>query len=118
MIAKNGIDYEDIDDETLIDDFVENMRWFNTNSISTAGEVIFMNRANEREKQVAGEAYKLYDQLGSFWTNDGMYGKAEGIFDYIYAAAADPSNYIGLATGGLAKAGTISIAQGLSLIHI
>ena len=112
MIAKNGIDYEDIDDETLIDDFVENMRWFNTNSISTAGEVIFMNRANEREKQVAGEAYKLYDQLGSFWTNDGLYGKAEGIFDYIYAAAADPSNYIGLATGGLAKAGTISIAQG------
>jgi len=112
MIAKNGIDYEDIDDENLIDDFVENMRWFNTNSISTAGEVIFMNRANEREKQVAGEAYKLYDQLSSFWTNDGLYGKAEGIFDYIKAAASDPSNYIGLATGGLAKAGTITIAQG------
>ena len=112
MIAKNGIDYKDYDAEKVVDDFVENMRWFNTNTISTAGEVVFMNRANEREKQVAGEAYKLYDKLGSFWENDGMYGRAEGIFDYVKAAASDPSNYIGLLTGGLARAGTLTIAQG------
>jgi len=112
MIAKNGVDYQDYDDEKVIDDFVENMRWFNTNTLSTAGEVVFMNRASEREKQVAGEAYKLYDQLGSFWSNDGLYGRAEGIFDYVKAAASDPSNYIGLLTGGAAKAGTLTIAQG------
>lgn len=112
MIAKKGVDYEDMDADTVVDDFVEDMRWFNTNTISTAGEVVFMNRANERQKQVAGEAYKLYDRLGSFWTNDGLYGKAEGIYDYVTAAAADPSNYIGLITGGLAKAGTVTIAQG------
>jgi len=112
MIAKNGIDYQDYGADKVVDDFVENMRWFNTNTISTAGEVVFMNRANEREKQVAGEAYKLYDKLGSFWENDGLYGRAEGIFDYVSAAALDPSNYIGLITGGLAKAGTLTIAQG------
>ena len=112
MVAKNGIDYEDYDADKVVDDFVENMRWFNTNTISTAGEVVFMNRANQREKQVAGEAYKLYDKLGSFWENDGLYGRAEGIFDYVSAAALDPSNYIGLLTGGLAKAGTLTIAQG------
>ena len=112
MVAKNGVDYQDYDDEKVIDDFVENMRWFNTNTLSTAGEVVFMNRASEREKQVAGEAYKLYDQLGSFWSNDGLYGRAEGIFDYVKAAASDPSNYIGLITGGAAKAGTLTIAQG------
>ena len=112
MIAKKGVDYETIDDATVVDDFVEDMRWFNTNTISTAGEVVFMNRANERQKQVAGEAYKLYDRLGSFWNNDGLYGKAEGIYDYVTAAASDPSNYIGLLTGGLFKAGTVTIAQG------
>jgi len=112
MVAKNGVDYENYDGEKVVDDFVENMRWFNTNTLSTAGEVVFMNRANEREKVVAGEAYKLYDQLGSFWSNDGLYGRAEGIFDYVKAAASDPSNYIGLATGGLAKAGTLTVAQG------
>jgi len=112
MIAKKGVDYEGMDAANVVDDFVEDMRWFNTNTISTAGEVVFMNRANERQKQVAGEAYKLYDRLGSFWTNDGLYGKAEGIYDYVTAAASDPSNYIGLITGGLAKAGTVTIAQG------
>ena len=112
MVAKNGVDYKDYDGEKVVDDFVENMRWFNTNTLSTAGEVVFMNRANERQKQVAGEAYKLYDQLGSFWSNDGMYGRAEGIFDYVKAAASDPSNYLGLITGGLAKAGTLTVAQG------
>ena len=112
MIAKNGVDYEDYDGEKVVDDFVENMRWFNTNTLSTAGEVVFINRANDREKQVANEAYKLYDQLGSFWSNDGLYGRAEGIFDYVKAAASDPSNYIGLLTGGAAKAGTLTIAQG------
>ena len=112
MVAKNGVDYENYDGEKVVDDFVENMRWFNTNTLSTAGEVVFMNRANEREKVVAGEAYKLYDQLGSFWSNDGLYGRAEGIFDYVKAAASDPSNYIGLVTGGLAKAGTLTVAQG------
>tara|TARA_R110000782_G_scaffold232300_1_gene318531 strand:+ start:2376 stop:6032 length:3657 start_codon:yes stop_codon:yes gene_type:complete len=112
MIAKHGVDYDEAEAETVVDDFVENMRWFNTNTISTAGEVVFMTRANDRQKQVAGEAYKLYDSLDGFWANDGLYGAAEGIFDYVSAAAADPSNYIGLLTGGLAKAGTITIAQG------
>ena len=112
MVAKNGVDYENADGEKVVDDFVENMRWFNTNTLSTAGEVVFMNRANDRQKQIAGEAYKLYDQLGSFWSNDGLYGRAEGIFDYVKAAASDPSNYLGLFTGGLAKAGTLTIAQG------
>ena len=115
MIAKNGVDYETAEAETVVDDFVENMRWFNTNTVSTAGEVIFMNRASEREKAVAGQAYKLYDQLGSFWSNDGVYGRAEGIFDYVSAAVSDPSNYIGILTGGLAKAGTVTIAQGSKL---
>jgi len=112
MVAKKGVDYEDMDDATVVDDFVEDMRWFNTNTVSTAGEVVFMNRANQRQKQVAGEAYKLYDRLGSFWNNDGLYGKAEGIFDYVTAAASDPSNYIGALTGGLFKAGSLTIAQG------
>ena len=55
---------------------------------------------------------KLYDQLGNVFVNDGFYGAVDGVFDYIQAAATDPSNYIGLLTGGLGKAASLGIKKG------
>ena len=59
-------------------------------------------------KRIARDAYKLYDQLGNVFVNDGFYGAVDGVFDYIQAAVSDPSNYIGLLTGGLGKAASWS----------
>ena len=103
MIERKGVDYRDMEDSKLIDDFVEHMRYFNANTVSTAGEVRFVSRADARQKEVASRAYQIYDQLGNVFRNDGFAGAVEGVGDYIKAAATDPTNYLGLLTGGVAR---------------
>jgi hypothetical protein len=111
MVRRRGVQYREAEPEQVVDDFVENMRFFNTNLVSTAGEVQFINRASEEDKASAGRAYQLYDQLGSVFANDGFYGAVEGIGDYVRAAATDPSNYIGLLTGGVARGAAFGVTR-------
>ena len=111
MIDRKGVDYREVDNDTLVEDFVDHMRYFNANTVSTAGEVRFISKADEGRKVNASKAYQLYDQLGNVFVNDGVMGAVDGIKDYIFAAATDPTNYIGVATGGIARAG----AAGLSV---
>ena len=115
MYRKKGEPYreQDKDDDKLVNDFVDQMRWFNSNTLSTAGEVQFINKGTEADKAAAGAAYDLYDQLGNIFTRgESLSGKVDGIKDYLFAAASDPSNYIGLLTGGLAKGATLGVTQG------
>jgi hypothetical protein len=115
MYRKKGEPYreQDKDDDKLVNDFVDQMRWFNSNTLSTAGEVQFINKGTEADKAAAGAAYDLYDQLGNVFTRgESLSGKVDGIKDYLFAAASDPSNYIGLLTGGLAKGATLGVTQG------
>ena len=112
MIERKGVDYQDKNAEEVIEDFVQHMRYFNANSVSTTGELRFINKANERTKQTAGKAYQIYEQLGNVFQNDGAMGAVDGVKDYIFAAAKDPTNYLGLVTGGLGRflAGGYSMA--------
>ena len=112
MISRKGIDYKDKADEDVVEDFVDHMRSFNTNLISTSGEVRHISNASEDDKRIARDAYQLYDQLGNVFVNDGFFGAVDGVFDYVQAAATDPSNYIGLLTGGVGKAAALGITQG------
>ena len=111
MIDSNGVRYNadgPIDDSQVVEDFVDHMRWFNTNVVSTAGEVVYISNASDEQKANANKVYQLYDQLGNVFVNDGLYGAVDGVKDYVFAAATDPSNYIGLFTAGAAKAGTLA----------
>ena len=112
MIERKGVDYQDKNAEEVVEDFVQHMRYFNANSVSTTGELRFINKANERTKQTAGKAYQIYEQLGNVFQNDGAMGAVDGIKDYIFAAAKDPTNYLGLVTGGVGRflAGGYSMA--------
>ena len=112
MIERKGVDYQDKSAEEVVEDFVQHMRYFNANSVSTTGELRFINKANERTKQTAGKAYQIYEQLGNVFQNDGAMGAVDGVKDYIFAAAKDPTNYLGLVTGGLGRflAGGYSLA--------
>jgi len=109
MTRNKGVDYEGAEDEKLVEDFVDHMRWFNTNTVSTAGEVMFVSKGNDLDKKAAKEAYDLYDSLESMWTNDGFYGAVDGVKDYVFAAATDPTNYIGALTGGAGKAAAMGV---------
>jgi hypothetical protein len=111
MIERKGVDYKDLDADEVVEDFVDHMRYFNANTVSTAGEVRFISKADDVRKKKAERAYRIYDQLGNVFVNDGVYGAVDGVKDYIYAAATDPTNYLGLLTGGIGKAA----ASGISL---
>ena len=114
MIDRAGVDYEVAagkSDDEVVEDFIDNMRWMNSNTVSVAGEVRFIHDADDQMKKRAGDAYKIYDQLGSVFTNDGFTGAVDGIKDYLFAAAADPSNYIGILTGGIGKVSGVGITQ-------
>ena len=114
MIDRHGVDYEVAagkSDDEVVEDFIDNMRWMNTNTVSVAGEVRFIHDADEGAKKRAGEAYQIYDQLGNVFTNDGFTGAVDGIKDYLFSAVADPSNYIGILTGGIGKAAGVGLTQ-------
>ena len=104
MVRRKGTDYKTLDPDTVVEDFVDHMRYFNANTVSTAGEVRFISKADEDTKFKAKKAYQLYEQLGNVFQNDGVAGAVDGVKDYVFATATDPSNYIGVATGGIARA--------------
>ena len=109
MIERKGVDYKDIADEKVVDDFVQHMRYFNANTISTANEARFVHKADENTKNKARRAYEIYDNLGHVFQNDGALGAVDGVKDYVFAAAKDPTNYLGLITGGIARAGAAGV---------
>ena len=69
MSRNEGEDYRTMEDnDKLVNDFVDHMRWFNANTLSTAGEVQFVRKGNEADKAAAADAYRLYDSLGNLFT--------------------------------------------------
>ena len=104
MIERKGVDYKTLSEDEVVEDFVDHMRYFNANTVSTAGEVRFVSKADEAQKEKARKAYEIYDQLGNVFQNDGIMGAVDGVKDYIFASATDPTNYLGIATGGIARA--------------
>jgi hypothetical protein len=110
MIERKGVDYKDKDADEVVEDFVDHMRYFNANTVSTAGEVRFISKADDNRKAKAKKAYQIYDQLGNVFVNDGLMGAVDGIKDYVFAAAKDPTNYLGLLTGGVARAGAAGVS--------
>ena len=103
MVDRKGVGYKNKKADEVIEDFVQHMRYFNANSVSTTGELRFINKANQRTKDRAGKAYQIYEQLGNVFQNDGAMGAVDGVKDYIFAAAKDPTNYVGLITGGIGR---------------
>ena len=111
MIGKKGAAYRTAKAETVVEDFVDSMRRFNTNIVATAGEARYISKADDKAKREAKEAYELYDSLGNVFVNDGVFGAVDGVKDYILAVATDPTNYLGLVTGFAGKAGALGVSE-------
>ena len=120
MIARFGQDYSTASDKTndeMVNDFITHMRYTEANILTTAQEVRWISKATDDEKMLAQRAYVLNDNLRNVFVNDGYYGAFDGMKDYLFAVASDPSSWVGLLTGGLAKAGTLgSSVAGKALI--
>ena len=85
MMARHGSKYDStraiaIPDTKLVNDFVQHMRYFTANVASTAGESYWaFNTATEDQKQMAGEAYQLFDKLGNVFTTGTTGEKITGV---------------------------------------
>ena len=51
MIERKGVDYQDKSAEEVVEDFVQHMRYFNANSVSTTGDLgLSIKPMNEQSK--------------------------------------------------------------------
>ena len=94
----------DLSDEEVVDKFINGMRMFHGgNSLSTLGEVQFINSADEEGRAIAGMAYGEFDKLGNIFGEQATWADTlDGVWDYGYAAIVDPVNAIGGIGGKLA----------------
>jgi tetratricopeptide (TPR) repeat protein len=101
MSTTKDIYYETAPAEEVMDDFMAHMRWLNTNEASTAVEALNIAAADDEKKAIYGEAYKVYDEMGSIFSNGDAWN---GVVDYGAAFVTSPSLWLGLGIGKIAGA--------------
>lgn len=111
MVLRKGDRFRDMSDDDVYDTWITHMRWFNTNEVSTAGELLWLNRLEDDKRGVAGSAYQAYDSLGNTFTSDGFWGGVDGMADYVGAVLASPSTYVGGIIGRSVVGGGAKVGQ-------
>ena len=103
MEEREGIDeLTDLTDKEIVTSFVNKMRRFQAGqSVVTIGEVAWLNKADENTRQVAGEAYKLFDNMENIFTGkrSTFLERLDAVGDYARAAIVDPVNLVGIGAG-------------------
>jgi hypothetical protein len=110
MMSRKGKQYQDLPDEEVYTDFINHMRFFNTNEVWTVGELRWLSDQQDEGKALAGSAYQVYDSLGNVFVNDGLYGAIDGVADYAGAVLSSPSTYLGGFIGRAVLGGTAKVA--------
>lgn len=116
MSKTKDVYWETAPEEEVMEAFMTHMRWMNTNEVSTARELLNVTAADEETKRIYGEAYKVYDEMGSMFTNGDAWN---GVLDYGSAFVTSPSLWLGLGIGKVAgQAGTKAAATAATKIAI
>ncbi len=109
MTDTKDIAYAEAEPEKVVEDFMSHMRWMNTNEVSTVAELQNLYTASDEEKAVYGEAYRIYDEMGSMWSNGDGWNAG---LDYAGAVITSPTTWLGLGVGKIAgAAGTKAAAK-------
>ena len=91
--------YETAPVEELMEAFMEKQRFLHTNEVSTAKELYRVYGADDEERAIYGEAYKIYDEMGSIFNNGDAWN---GFLDYAESFVKAPSTYLGFGIGRVA----------------
>ncbi len=109
MVETKDIAYAKAEPQQVVEDFMSHMRWLNTNEVSTIAELQNLYSADDETKAVYGEAYRIYDEMGSMFSNGDGWNAG---LDYAGAVLTSPTTWIGLGIGKLAgTAGTKAAAK-------
>lgn len=107
MSTAKDIKYETADPDEVMKDFMAHMRFLNTNELSIGKEAMNVLSADDQTKAIYGDAYKVYEDMGSMFSNGDFWG---GTLDYAQSFVTSPSLYLGLGIGKLAgNAGTKAV---------
>lgn len=95
MVKRKGDNYKRVPDDELFDEFVDHMRWMNTNEVNTFGEARSVFDLKEEEKGVYRDAYNLYDELGNAYAAGGVRELGDAVANYTGAILTSPSSWVG-----------------------
>jgi hypothetical protein len=112
MQWRNGMNTGDFSREEIVDSFVKHMRKFSFGqSVVTAGELAKLSVANQSERDVAGVAYSLFDNMAGAFSDEYTLGERGGaVLDYARALIVDPINIVSLGVGKLVSGGATRAA--------
>lgn len=91
----------DINDTDMYDDFINTMRYVNSNELTLSYDMGLLTTGTPEDKAKMAKAYELYGQLGNFYQTDGFIGGLDAIKDYAWSVATSPTTYLGLGMGKL-----------------
>lgn len=99
MINRKGNVWVDKTDEEVLNGYISHMRWVGTNEVSLVGEWLHLQRGEETDKALAGEAYKIYDQMAPFWDNGNFWEGLGAVGEYAASGLLSPSTLLSLGVG-------------------
>jgi hypothetical protein len=111
MVKRKGDSYKRLPDDEVFDDYVDHMRWMNTNEVNTFGEARSVFDLKEEEKGVYRDAYNLYDELGNAYSAGGIGELGDAVANYTGAILTSPSSWIGGFVGRALSKPAVAVAK-------
>tara|TARA_R100000458_G_C8277709_1_gene253328 strand:- start:50 stop:3733 length:3684 start_codon:yes stop_codon:yes gene_type:complete len=100
------------DVKDLVNEFRTDMRWMETNEVSAATTLYYLNSTNQESVNDFRNAYDAFKAMPKFYakgsedetTAERAFRFGEGIFDYVAATLVSPTGVLSLFTGGAGTA--------------
>lgn len=116
MGQRFGMDEKRYDRKEVVDSYINHMRKFSFGqSVTTLGELSYLNSTTDINKSGAGQAYTLFDNMNNAFSSEYTLGqKADAVGDYARALIVDPVNILSLGIGKLITGGATKAAATLA----
>tara|TARA_Y100000114_G_C11762914_1_gene330941 strand:+ start:3268 stop:6930 length:3663 start_codon:yes stop_codon:yes gene_type:complete len=117
---RNGVaNTQDVKD--LVNEFRTDMRWMETNEVSAATTLFYLNNTTQEAVNNFRNAYDAFKAMPKFYaegtvdetTKERAFRFGEGVFDYVAATVASPTGVLSLFTGGAGTAAKQAASRAL-----
>ena len=100
------------DVEDLVNEFRTDMRWMESNEVSAATTLYYLNNTSQESVNDFRNAYDAFKAMPKFYeqgtvdetTGERAFRFGEGVFDYVASTVASPTGVLSLFTGGAGTA--------------
>ena len=97
--------------QEVVDKWINyNRKFLIGNTLSVLGEASYLSKADDQEKVIALNSYKLFDNMKGAFSGGTAAQKLDSVYDYGMALIADPVNLVSFGVGKLATGGASKVA--------